>query len=102
VGSIPLAFEAVFAKAGEADYWLNVGYVGSLADLKAMDARYADFAAFQKGNVWNNDARTTANGGNDYYESAVAHPEVVLADLIKIFHPDLLPDHELVYYRQLP
>ncbi len=100
-GSLPLAFEAVFEKAKDADYWLNVGFFGSLDDLKAADARYADFAAFQNGRVWNNDAKTTPNGGNDYYESAVAHPEIVLADLIKIFHPDLLPNHQLVYYRQL-
>lgn len=100
-GSLPLAFEAVFEKAQNADFWLNVGFVGSLDDLKAMDTRYADFAAFQNGNVWNNDAKTSPNGGNDYYESAVAHPELVLADLIKIFHPALLPEHNLVYYRQL-
>jgi iron complex transport system substrate-binding protein len=100
-GSLPLAFEAVFEKAQNADFWLNVGFVGSLDDLKAMDTRYADFAAFQNGNVWNNDAKTSPNGSNDYYESAVAHPELVLADLIKIFHPDLLPEHNLVYYRQL-
>jgi iron complex transport system substrate-binding protein len=100
-GSLPLAFEAVFERAKDADYWLNVGFFASLADLLAADARYADFAAYQNGNVWNNDARTSPNGGNDYYESAVAHPETVLADLIKIFHPELLPDHELVYYRQL-
>lgn len=100
-GSLPLAFEAVFEKAKDADFWVNVGFVFSLDDLKAMDARYADFAAFQNGNVWNNDAKTSPAGGNDYYESAVAYPEIVLADLIKIFHPELLPDHELVYYRQL-
>lgn len=100
-GSLPLSFEAVFEKAKEADYWLNVGFVGALDDLKGMDARYADFAAFQKGNVWNNDARTNGSGGNDYYESAVIHPERVLADLIFIFHPDLLPNHQLMYYRQV-
>ena len=44
---------------------------------------------------------TSAAGGNDYYETAAADPDVVLADLIKILHPDLLPDHTLVYYRQL-
>lgn len=100
-GSLPLSFEAVFEKAKESDYWLNVGFVGALDDLKGMDARYADFAAFQKGNVWNNDARTNGSGGNDYYESAVIHPERVLADLIFIFHPDLLPNHQLMYYRQV-
>lgn len=100
-GSVPLAFEAVFDRAQAADVWLNVGFVNTLEELLAADARYADFAAFQAGQVWNNNARVNANGGNDYYESAVAHPDVVLADLIKIFHPELLPDHELVYYRQL-
>lgn len=100
-GSLPLSVEAVFEKAQAADFWLNVGYVDSLDDLKGMDARYADFAAFQKGNVWNNDAKTSPAGGNDYYESAVLHPELVLADLISILHPDLLPNHQLVYYRQV-
>jgi iron complex transport system substrate-binding protein len=100
-GSLPLAFEAVFDKAKTAEFWLNLGSVGSLAELKAADARYADFSAFQQGKVWNNNARLNASGGNDYYESAVAHPDVVLADLVKILHPELLPDHELVYYKQL-
>lgn len=100
-GSLSLSFEAVFERAKDADYWLNVGFFGSLEDLKAADPRFAEFEAFKNGNVWNNDAKVTPQGGNDYYETAVAHPEYVLADLIKIFHPDLLPDHTLVYYRQL-
>lgn len=100
-GSLPLAFEAVFEKAQNAQYWVNVGYFFTPADLLAADARYADFAAYQGGSIWNNDARMSPSGGSDYYESAVAHPDIVLADLIKIFHPELLPDYELVYYRPL-
>lgn len=99
--SIPLAFEAVFEKAADADFWINVGYASDLASLKANDSRYADFAAFKNGNVWNNNRRSNANGGNDYYESAVAEPDAVLADLIAIFHPELMPEHESVYYQQL-
>ena len=100
-GSIPLAFEVVYDTAAAADYWINVGFVNSLAEMAAADARYADFAPFQNGNVWNNNKTQNANGGNDYYESAVANPDVVLADLISIFHPELLPDHETVYFQQL-
>jgi iron complex transport system substrate-binding protein len=100
-GSQPLSFEVVFDRAREAEFWLNLGYIDNLADLLAADARYADFVAFHSGNVWNNNVRINANGGNDYYESGSANPDVVLADLIKIFHPELLPDHELVYYQQL-
>ncbi|MAT95519.1 MAG: ABC transporter substrate-binding protein [Anaerolineaceae bacterium] len=94
-----LDFESVFDRAADADYWLNLGFVFSLADLEASDERFADFAAFQNGNVYNYDLRSNEFGGNDFFESAAANPQLVLADLIKIFHPDLLPDHELVYYR---
>ena len=41
------------------------------------------------------------NGGNDYWESGVVHPERLLADLIHIMHPDMLPDRELYYYQRL-
>ncbi len=94
-----LDFESVFDQAAEGDYWLNLGFVFSLADLQTTDERFADFAAFQNGTVYNYDLRTNEFGGNDFFESAAANPQLVLADLIKIFHPDLLPDHELVYYR---
>ena len=100
-GSVGLSFEAVYDVAADADYWVNIGFINSLAELEAADARYADFAAFQNDALWNNNKKQNANGGNDYYESAVAQPEVVLADLISIFHPELLPDHETVYYQQL-
>ena len=100
-GSIGLAFEAVYDIAAAGDYWINVGFINSLAELEAADARYTDFAAFHSGNVWNNNKKQNANGGNDYYESAVAHPDIVLADLIAIFHPEILPDHETVYFQQL-
>ncbi|PJF36926.1 MAG: ABC transporter substrate-binding protein [Candidatus Thermofonsia Clade 1 bacterium] len=100
-GSLPLSIEDVFAKAGDAEFWVNVGFFGSLKDLEAADARFAEFAAFKNGKVFNNDKRTNENFGNDYFESGVIRPQVILADLIKIFHPELLPDHELVYYRQL-
>jgi len=75
-----------------------IGVGAGVEELLAGDARYADFVAFQTGNLWNNNARLGPNGGNEYWEVGVVHPEVVLADLIIIFHPELLPEHELVYY----
>ncbi|KAA4018555.1 iron ABC transporter substrate-binding protein, partial [Bacteroides ovatus] len=52
------------------------------------------------GEVYNNNARTNTAGGNDYYESAVVNPDIVLRDLVKIFHPELVQE-ECVYYKQL-
>ncbi|MGB1253549.1 MAG: ABC transporter substrate-binding protein [Candidatus Promineifilaceae bacterium] len=97
--SLFLDFETVFDTAAAADAWIHIGFFGTLDDLLAADERHAEFAAFQSGSVFNNDVRTTVNGGNDYYESGAIAPDVVLADMIKIFHPELLPDHELVYHR---
>lgn len=43
---------------------------------------------------------TNAAGGNDYYESAVVNPDLLLRDLVKIFHPELV-EEDFVYYKQL-
>jgi iron complex transport system substrate-binding protein len=101
--SLPMDFELVYERAADADVWLpDMSGWRDRATMLAEDERYAEFAAFQSGAVYNNSARTNQFGGNDYYESGIANPDVVLSDLIAIFHPELLPDHELVYYEQLP
>ena len=101
VSSHPLTFETVYEKALDADYWLNVGFASDKASLLAQDSRYADFAAVEAGRVYNFNARANDVGAVDYYESGVAHPETVLSDLVKIFHPELLPDHSLYYYQEI-
>lgn len=100
-GSLMLDVETVFAKAGEAEYWLNTGYWNSLAEVKAADERFPKFAAFKAGSLYNNNLRMSPGGGNDYFESGPANPNIVLADLIKIFHPELVPEHEFYYYKKL-
>ena len=96
-----LDIEAVFARGGDADVWINTGMWNSLDEALAEDERFAEFAAFEEGRVYNNNALETEAGGNAYWESGITHPHVVLADLVKIFHPELVPDHEFVYYRRL-
>lgn len=100
-GSLVLDFETVLNKAKQTDVWINVGMVNSKADILAVDDRYGAFKAFQQGKIFNGNARVSAGNGYDIYESAVVFPNVVLKDLITIFHPDVLPDHTLYYYKQL-
>ncbi len=100
--SAPFSFEAVYDAGLDAAMWMPGTYgTQTLADLAALDERYADFAAFKHDAVYNFDARENDRGGNDYFESGAANPQIILADLIKILHPDLLPDHALYYFRQL-
>ena len=97
-----LSFEVVYEGGLNADVWLvDTFAVASPADLLALDLRFGDFAAFQSGDVWNNNRAENANGGNDYYESGATNPHQILQDLVAIFHPHLLPDHEFVFYQQL-
>jgi iron complex transport system substrate-binding protein len=101
--SIPLSFETVYERAGAADVWFTSGLEWfSRADLRASNERYGAFAAFQVGRVYNFNARLNGDRANDYWETGVIEPDVVLADFIHILHPDRLPDHRLQYYRWLP
>jgi len=101
--SLYLSFEEVIEVAGEnAEIWLHPGgFSFSIADVLLSDERYGEFNALQNGMLYNNNAKLSAMGGNDYFESGVAYPDVILADLFSIFHPDLMPDHELQYYMKL-
>lgn len=98
-GGVTLDFETVYSRAESADYWriLN-SYNGTFTydALKAEDSRYADFRAFKdKGVIYCNLKE------KPYYENVPTHPEVLLKDLIKVFHPELLPDYTPVFYELL-
>ncbi|OJJ18921.1 hypothetical protein BKI52_24720 [marine bacterium AO1-C] len=102
VGSMPLDFEAVYGKALKADFWMVNSSVKTLQGIKDRDTRFGDFEAFKTQKVYNNNKKTTSQGVNIFFNNSVVHPDWVLADMVKILHPDLLPEHELVYYQKLP
>ena len=100
-GSLALSFEAVAPVALAADYWLQTGTIDTKAALLAVDGRYAAFGPLKTDRVFNDTRRTNAQGSNDYWESGAVRPDLVLADLIKIFHPEPLPTWPLYYYQPL-
>jgi iron complex transport system substrate-binding protein len=100
--SIPLDFEAVLAKAQDAQFWLNPETCTTMQQIAAADRRHKLFRAYREGNVYNHSKRMNQTGGDDYWETGIANPHRILADLVAIFHPELLPDHELIWYEMLP
>ena len=92
--------EVIIEKAINADYWVNLNAYNSIKEVTDVDAKLNNFKSVKEGKVYNNNKKINATAGNDYWESGVINPEVVLADLIKIFHPNLL-QHELEYYKRL-
>lgn len=100
-GSVKLDFETVYAYGLEADYWLVPSTAKTMEELLQTDSRFADFKSVNQQQVYNIYGRYTPGGGNDFYESAVMQPHIVLKDILSIFHPQYFPNHELVYYNRL-
>ena len=99
--AMPLDLESVFSRAVSADIWINPGVASSIEELIAFDERFGDLPVLKKGSIYNNNARMSEGGGNDYWESATVRPDLILADLISVFHPELLRDHSMLYYKKL-
>ena len=98
--SQPIDLEEAALLTTEADIWLHVEGVSSLKDLRQQYPKFAKMPCVQRGEIYNCDKRSVLGGGNDYWESGVVQPDVVLRDLIKIFHPELVSE-EFVYYRKI-
>lgn len=98
-GSVPLAFEKVFDKGGDADYWFikyNQKIDKTYRELKQDYAPYARFKAFRERRIYG-----CNTGRIPYYEESPFHPEELLKDIVKILHPDLLEGYEPKYFSNL-
>ena len=98
-GGVTLDYETVYTNAAHADYWRIVNsFEGeySYNVLKEQDERYTDFDAWKKHGVIYCNMKEVP-----FYERMPVEPEVVLADFIHVFHPDVLPNHKPQYYHLL-
>lgn len=100
-GSLVLSFESVFDKGRNADFWIGSGYYTSLEELISANAHYQEFKAFETGNIYSFSKRRGPNGGVEYFEYGPLKPHIVLMDLIKVVHPELLPDHTPYFLQKL-
>jgi iron complex transport system substrate-binding protein len=87
--------------AGQASVWLATQDWSSKADAVATDPRYAALAAVRTGELWSANKVMGPGGGSDFYERGVTRPDLVLADLVAILHPELMPEHEFSFYQRL-
>ncbi|NND62572.1 MAG: ABC transporter substrate-binding protein [Flavobacteriaceae bacterium] len=101
VGSLSLNLESVLEKGENAEYWIGPGQFISLNQLAEAHDVYEQFKAYETGEVYTFTANKGATGGVIYYELAPNRPDLVLKDMVKILHPELLPDYELYFFRKL-
>lgn len=100
-GSLSLSFENVLTNAQDADFWIGPAQFGSYKDLQQASPHYTKFSAFQERNIFSFSSEKGETGGVVFYELAPSRPDLVLKDLISIFHPDLLPDYQTTFYKPL-
>ncbi len=101
-GVMTVDIEAQIARAANADFWINGGGWKNLRAMIDEEPRYAAFKACREGHVWVYERRQTASGANDYWSRSVTRPDIVLADLMKIFHPALAREHAFEWYMPVP
>lgn len=99
-GSLKLNIETVLEKAQHADFWIIPSLASTKEELLSRNIHYQQFDAFKKSNVYLANKKGPT-GGLIFYELAPSKPDIILKDLIKIIHPELLPEHELFFYSKI-
>lgn len=100
-GSLSLSFETVFEKASTADIWITSGQFSSLKEMTNTNSHYAKFEAFKNKKVYSFSGKKGKTGGILYYELAPNRPDIVLKDIVKILHPELLPNYKPFFFEKL-
>lgn len=93
--SFPLDSETILAKARHADFW-RVANSSSLPmtyeSLKRENAVYALFDAYKNHQILVCDIQETG-----YFERSQMEPDILLADFISIFHPEVMEAYQPGY-----
>ncbi|MBT8321777.1 MAG: ABC transporter substrate-binding protein, partial [Eudoraea sp.] len=100
-GSLSLSVEAVLERGRDAAIWVSPSQYTGYAEMAEGSRHYSQFRAFEEKKVYTFARTKGPTGGLLYYELAPAKPHEVLLDLIAIFHPELLPERELYFFKPL-
>lgn len=98
--SIPMSFEEVYGKAKNAEFWVNAGNHQSKKSLLQINSSYDQLPVFNQGKIFTINALQKGNA-NDFFERGVVRADLVLQDYIIIFHPELVPDKNLSFMKEI-
>lgn len=91
----PISSEELLARGRNAEHWI----IGDIHSAALPSANYMNtFQSWRTGKLYHNMKRSKPKANAfDWYGTAIVRPDIVLADLIKLIHPELLPAHELFF-----
>lgn len=100
--SVPKSFEEIYELFHNAEYWLSTrAKIQNMKEFLSSNERYIQFDATKNNKVYLNNKREKPTGGNDYWESGINRPDLLLKDIVKILHPELYPEYETTYWKHL-
>jgi iron complex transport system substrate-binding protein len=100
-GSLSLSLEHVLKRASNADVWISPSQFTTTEELLNASNHYAEFTPLKENQVYTYALKKGATGGLIYFETAPQRPDLVLKDLIHIFHPNLMPTYQLHFFSPL-
>jgi iron complex transport system substrate-binding protein len=100
-GSLGLSFETVLDRGKDADIWITSGQFSTLNEMTNSNPHYEQFKAFKIKNVYSFNRKKGEKGGVLYYELAPNRPDIVLKDIVKILHPELLNNYKPYFFEKL-
>ncbi len=100
-GSLSISFESVLDKGKNADLWIAPGYFRTKKQLLSRNKNYSTFTALKKDRLYTFANTTGETGGSIYFELGPTRPDLVLKDIIKIAHPELLKDYTSTFFSKM-
>lgn len=100
-GSLSLSIENVLAKGATANYWIGTAQFESYDQMNNSNTHYSKFEAFKNKKLYSFANTTGETGGILYYELGPQRPDLVLKDLVKILHPQVLPNYSPYFFTPL-
>lgn len=91
---ITISNEVVLQKAADINFIISFQ---STTDNWPPEVYMQNFPAYRNENLYHHFKRYKDYGASDWYQTAPMRPDLLLSDLIKLFHPELLPKHELFF-----
>lgn len=100
-GSASYSFERVLEDAKDADVWISPAQFTTYSELLESNSHYKEFEAFQKKNIYTMASTTGETGGVLFYELGPNRPDLILKDLIQIFHPEIIENKAFTFFKPL-
>jgi len=100
-GSLSISFESVLDKGKKADIWIAPGFFRNKEQMLSRNKNYQTFTAFKNDKLFTFATKVGETGGTIYFELGPTRPDLVLKDIIKITHPELLKDYTPTFFEKM-